>query len=853
MNAQLEPFQEWPQLLDPDLNYLLSLLIEAFLISLSSPSEVYHSYPRLASSPSIPLPRAICKILYTLCKIRGPKVISRFFENEPRHIESIMDAWQSWSQPLEKEQDEDWNQRESRFPTHTSMVWEEKYIMLLWLSHLLFTPFDLASIGSEKPDAGREIPRSIKLSEQLPCVALRILTVGLSNLGSAGKEREAAAALLGRLVLRPDMIRYGLLDSLIEWSIASVGDDSLHDPTEWIYTHIGTLSFLTNIVKFADAVIVAPFLLPIFRCMQTICVSATRVSQIIFSFATARKLVIKSCRAITVKALQLASGSNANNNTSGLVEEVLEPAVQYFIAFLADKDTPVRFAASKALSLMSTKLSPSMAGDIVEVIISTLEEKVRWVNGSSGNLCTITQELSGHERRQPDFSAVNPLEWQGLVLTLSHLLYRRLPSAHQLPDVLNALILAMDFEQRSPSGLSAGTSIRDAACFGMWSLARRYTTNELSAVDASKIYTTRPEKGEYSIFQVIANELVVTATLDPSGNIRRGASAALQEMIGRHPDTIIRGISLVQVVDYHAVALRSRALKEVAIHAARLDSHYWYVISCGLLSWRTVDAPDINSRRCCALAIGQLSTTNGWEGAHRIANAIVDSMKGLERRAVERRHGLLLAASAIVQGANMLAPEANIEELSSLIAKFWAVFEFGAILHENDFTSSALRPALSVEGFCSLISSLALSTHQSPAGQPTRPKLETCLYVVNLSLAHADTAVTPAASEAASSLITLIDDSWRNTIVTEWIARLSSGLSCSIQHTNGILSYIAALGAVYQNCQSQPILQSLILAVILRYLDVWNGHELKIEALKCLHTGILPAQGRYHSLLACRC
>ena len=779
-------------------------------------------------------------------------MISRFFNNEPIYIELMLDALQSWSQSPDHEKKGDWEQRKSLSQMQTSIVWEEKYIMSLWLSHLLLTPFDLASIGSENPDAEGWIPLNIDLTPELPRIALRLLAVGLNDLASAGKEREAAVALLSRLVLRPDMIRYGLLDALINWAIMSIGDAFVYNSTESIYKHIGILSFLANIITLADAVIVVPFLLPIFRCMQTINVATTQVSKTISSSASARKLVIKSCRAITIKALQLSSSPTFHNNTSKLVEEVLEEVVQHLLVCLADKDTPVRLAASKALSIITTNLSPLMAGEIVEAIISTLKEKVLWVDDESGKLGTPIQDLRrSRGRRKPDFSVVNPLEWQGLILTLSQLLFRGLQPANQLPDVLNALLLAIGFEQRSSSGISSGTSIRDAACFGIWSLARRYTTNELSAVDASKVYTARLEDCNHSIHQIIANELIVTASLDPSGNIRRGASAALQEMVGRHSDTISKGINLVQVVDYHAVALRSRALQKVAIHAAELHSHYWCVVMDGLLGWRAIDNPDINSRRGAAKVIGLLSTMNGSKGAVQTANTILDTMSGLEKREVERRHGLLLAASAVVQGATTSASDASIE-LSSVLSRFWKVFEFGAILDEKDFTSSVLRPALTQEGSCSLISSLALSTHQSIVGPPTHKGLETCLHVVNLSLAYADITVNPCASEAANAILLLVDDSRRSTIITGWTAKLSTGPSGSRQSTHGVLGYMAALGAVFQNCNLLPNLQGNILTSVLNYLNGGNELDLKVGALKCLHNGILPARGKYHHRIADR-
>lgn len=54
----------------------------------------------------------------------------------------------------------------------------------------------------------------------------------------------------------------------------------------------------------------------------------------------------------------------------------------------------------------------------------------------------------------------------------------------------------------------------------------------------------------------MAVQLLLSACLDPAGNIRRGSSAALQELIGRHPNQVTEGIAIVQIVDYQAVGLR---------------------------------------------------------------------------------------------------------------------------------------------------------------------------------------------------------------------------------------------------------------------------------------------------------
>ena len=74
----------------------------------------------------------------------------------------------------------------------------------------------------------------------------------------------------------------------------------------------------------------------------------------------------------------------------------------------------------------------------------------------------------------------------------------------------------------------------------------------------------------------IAVNLVCVATLDPSTTIRRAASAAFQELVGRQSVGVERvpsGVQVLQVMDYHAVGSR-RGGFEVAGIVASLDAGY---------------------------------------------------------------------------------------------------------------------------------------------------------------------------------------------------------------------------------------------------------------------------------------
>jgi hypothetical protein len=66
-----------------------------------------------------------------------------------------------------------------------SSTWELRYVLLLWLSLVCMIPFDLSKFDRQ------EMP-----------VADQIEAVGRRFLGASGKERDAAAVMLGKLFQR---------------------------------------------------------------------------------------------------------------------------------------------------------------------------------------------------------------------------------------------------------------------------------------------------------------------------------------------------------------------------------------------------------------------------------------------------------------------------------------------------------------------------------------------------------------------------------------------------------------------------------------------------------------------------
>lgn len=582
-------------MLDPYLDKIVPVLADAFLAFLQSKRSSTTSHTHLL----MPLSRAICRLLYTLCKIRGEKVIVRFLSTETKHLELLLSA-------IEAGNRQDGDGEKGVEPWE----WEERYITLLWLSQLLLAPFDLSTLSSADVQITKPDIPDFSWPSNVPGITFRVVPLAIRYLSSSGKERDAAKLLLVRIAMRRDMQHLGLLHALVQWA-----NSRLHASSEEIssYHYIGILSFVAGLLSSSiDTADMESYLFPIFQSLQTQSFIDTVQPSVV-----ARKTSIKVLRNICVLLLRQSSDSTQ-------LIEIIETTIGILFESLADNATPVRLAASKALSIITLKLEPLMAAQVVQEVLASLHRNVLTIQGS-------THDLSG----------VNPSEWHGLILTLSQLLYRRSPPADTLPDILPALVAGLSFEQRSTTGSSIGTNVRDAACFGIWALARRYSTSELQSITLKSSHIVHPHD-ESSTIQVLATELVVSATLDPAGNIRRGSSAALQELIGRHPNVIVEGIPLVQVVDYHAVALRSRAVSEVALHAAQLSSFYKMAILKALLGWRGIGDADASARRTTSTAYGNIvSTPIDPPSQLTTIKELTIQLEELKPRQDDERHGLV--------------------------------------------------------------------------------------------------------------------------------------------------------------------------------------------------------------------
>ncbi|EDN06035.1 conserved hypothetical protein [Histoplasma mississippiense (nom. inval.)] len=632
--------------------------------------------------------------------------------------------------------------------------------------------------------------------------------------------------------------------------------DILHPKTDGIvpppvYTYIGVLSFISRLGASGQVGDLASFIVPIFNGILPLSEGESPLAQTVRSSASARKSMVKILRTITTLVLSLEESPGHHQIPEETVSMILENAIDYFLVSLGDRDTPVRFAASKALSVITLKLAPDMASDVVEAVISSLDENILYER-QDGTLITPSEAQNVDVKlRKRNISAVCPQKWQGLILTLAHLLYRRSPPTALLPQVLQSLVSGLDFEQRSSTGSSVGTNVRDASCFGIWALARKYTTSELQDLDAQELkVTTNQEDG--STLQALVIELVCAACLDPSGNVRRGASAALQELVGRHPDAIFEGIPLIQVVDYHAVARRSRAMIDVATGASNIGTLYWKPLVNGFLQWRGIGSPDAESRRTAARVLGDLSLQESYKSLSIMLERLIQQLSTTPLQAVEARHGLFLSIAATIDafirhrnhgGGKSCSPEYTKKVVAQITDLWGTIFDSTIAPTADVLTHHTLRPDLTAEACAYLISSLSRSCgpeEQQNDVHPTLPHpsarlLDKVIEVLLLCMFRPDDIPIEASSQAASCLFPLLPNSQKLEVVQKWFNNIQD--NWRLETGRG---QIAALGAVFKRMPTAGEGRQLIIDKLIDCTGVEEKIAKRSSAVKCLASGVLP-------------
>ncbi|KAJ3074663.1 hypothetical protein HDU98_010659, partial [Podochytrium sp. JEL0797] len=542
----LERYQEQPTLLDAHL--------EALVDALAQPLRTAMAGGAAHSSASCEVLGVLFHLVYFLCKVRGAKTVVRFLPHEAADLEPTL--------------------HQLKATPHSSALWASRYVLLLWLSLVVITPFDLCKIDSTLGGSSVD-PNAIT---NQPNLVDSLIDQAKHFLSSTGKEYEGAAMLLTRLLTRRDIVDTHL-PPFLTWCIHEAS--LLHsDPLPMSSFRLrGIIYTLCTLYKLGPR----NLLLPTLSEITPLCTTVAEGS-IAQTNSLIRKLIAKLTQRVGLCFLKpkvakwryqrgsRSLAANLGKSSAGTravaaaatvamdeddedeteIPEEIEEIVHSLLNGLRDKDTIVRWSAAKGVGRISARLPQEFATEIVASVIALFEED--------------TLPPSAPGSTVPNLAAVSDSTWHGACLAVAELARRGLLMPEWLEKVVPWISLALLFDMKRGSH-SIGAHVRDAGNYVCWSFFRAYDPVLL-----------------LPHVQTLSRRLIVSATLDREVNVRRAASAAFQEGVGRlggsgECGAIANGIEVVTIADYFSVGNRVGSVLEVAVTLAGYKEYRSGIIS----------------------------------------------------------------------------------------------------------------------------------------------------------------------------------------------------------------------------------------------------------------------------------
>uniref|UniRef100_A0A8C0GQS9 Tubulin-specific chaperone D n=1 Tax=Chelonoidis abingdonii TaxID=106734 RepID=A0A8C0GQS9_CHEAB len=580
----MDKYQEQPHLLDSHLEWMMHLLLDIVQDNRSPSSLVHLAF----------------KFFYIITKVRGYKIFLRLFPHEVADLQPVLDM-------IAVQNPKDYE------------TWETRYMLLLWLSMTCLIPFDLARLdGNILSEEG---------CTRMPIMD-RILNVAKSYLVVSDKARDAAAVLVSRFIIRPDVKQKRMADFL-DWALSTLSNSSFQT-MEGTVVMDGMLQALAQLFKHGKRDDCLPYASTVLECLDNCKLSESNqtllrklgvklVQRLGLTFLkpkVAKWRYQRGCRSLAanlqfsaqvpvVQNLVIAAADEEEYDIPGEVENVIE---QLLIG-LKDKDTIVRWSAAKGIGRITGRLPKELADDVVGSLLD----------------CFSFQETDN--------------SWHGGCLALAELGRRGLLLPSRITDVVPVILKALTYDEKR-GACSVGSNVRDAACYVCWAFARAYDPLELKP-----------------FVNQISSALVIAAVFDRDINCRRAASAAFQENVGRQ-GTFPHGIDIVTAADYFAVGNRVNCFLNISMYIASFPEYTQsmidHLVNMKINHWDGV--------------IRELST----KALHNLAPQIPEYMTNVVLPRLlplavgtdlHTRHGAILACAEITHALYKLAAENNRNDL----------------------------------------------------------------------------------------------------------------------------------------------------------------------------------------------
>ena len=572
--------------------------------------------------------KVVCvwNVIYTLMKVRGWKTIRRLLSVDVQDFISLVGIV---------------NKRKKEFG---EWRWEVRYGFWVWFSSLILVPFGLDSLVAEEEEV--EV----------------VMGLGMEEWGRSGIAKEGACAFLGRFLTRRDQ-RDGLERFLREVFCGSV---------EKRGGRSGKLRTVAGIFKMGNRLdtqryvgMVLPVVvelldgsrkvelneeerylaLKLLSRLALVCLPPRlakwryeRGSRFLFGLSSdadqadsvTYETLGYSGHTEDIKAVN--SGTRKQNEAMNMKyetekqdderlvdeksEEVVETVVEILLTYMQNASTKIRWTSAKAFGRITSRLPLEPAGDIVDIILDA-----------------VLDPLS--QRKQST--------WHGGLLALAELARHGaiLPNTTSFTSFVDVACRATKFDIRVREH-SAGTNVRDSACYVFWAMARAYASDII--VPYSK---------------QIADALLPLALFDREVGCRRAAAAAYQECVGR-TQAFEHGIQVIGIINFFTVSNRQNCYGTLLDDVVKVGDGTFRTTLAEELRERKVSHWDVLIRQLAADSLARI--TDKLE----VEELTMTMMKRVERKYGDpaARHGAMLVLSHLVKrfGSNKAVVE-QVQEL----------------------------------------------------------------------------------------------------------------------------------------------------------------------------------------------
>ncbi|KAI9611466.1 hypothetical protein H4Q26_008416 [Puccinia striiformis f. sp. tritici PST-130] len=602
----LDRYQEQPYLLDPHLERMVHSIIlrlRQWLAYLQQPlAEFVDPSTDLIKTLSIEEVslrlQKLSHLLYFIVKVRGYKTIVRFF---PHQVQDLSIVISTFGLVLPKSDEKGPNKIVETFSDAT--LWHFRYILLLWLSLICMIPFDLSRFD-----------QLATLQTQNTSTYQYVERIGWAYLGLPGKEREAAALVLARLMLREDVFHSHLL-TFVEKCIGHLRTAGEHD----LFLATGIAQVLCILLELARPL----QMLDALPLLHQALLETSRLPYISASIGL-RKLRAKLAGRVALVTPMNSEDSSASEDE--LVPESIEMIVQDLLECLQDKDTVVRWSGAKYLAKIGKRLPEAFSIQICDAILDLF------------SLQTIEEQRGGI-----DLLSVNDYTWQGACLACAEFLRQKSFPVSRLGILIEWVIRALHFEQRK-GVQSIGSGVRDAAAFVLWSFGRAFSPSEVE-----------PFANQLAI------QLVLQSLFDREVHVRRAGSAAFQENVGRL-GIFPHGIEVLQRADFFTVGLRRSSFLKAAPDVARFEEYREailnHLLEVCVCHWDN-DVRELASQSICQIARSAFV---------QIPPVLLSRLEsGLQSKDINQIHGSILTLAELAQAVQSdKTDKANVQLLERI-------------------------------------------------------------------------------------------------------------------------------------------------------------------------------------------